>query len=355
MFPQGCPPRAVVVPSVMRKELRPVQRETGRVAAAVALTSGMRKEVRLHGELAQLAGRQYGIVSHSQLIELGYSEAAIARGVQSGRLHRVLRGAYGVGHDAISSHGRCLAAVLTCGSGALLSHTSSGWLWGLTDFCPVLPHVTVPIRGHQRPGVRIHHSTILEEEDLAETEGIATTSVPRTLLDMAGEVRDRGLNRSVEKAERMGLLDIGPLDSLLVRAGGHPGRRRLRSAVELYRDPAFSRARSERLFLDLVRKAGLPRPALNTYVEAQEIDAYWEAERFAVEVDGWEVHRTRAAFERDPLRIEELKLAGVDAIRITARRIEREPAVVGDRLRILLERRRSELRRNSPPRRQVRS
>jgi hypothetical protein len=69
----------------------------------------------------------------------------------------------------------------------------------------------------------------------------------------------------------------------------------LREALEIYRDPAFRRARSELLFLDLIKKAGLARPALNTFVAGYEIDAYWERERFAVEVDGWGAHRTRAA------------------------------------------------------------
>jgi very-short-patch-repair endonuclease len=305
--------------------------------------------------MARLAERQYGVVSHSQLTALGYSEAAIARAVRSGRLHRVLRGAYAVGHAYVSPHGRCLAAVLACGSGALLSHHSSGWLWGLTGSCPTPPHVTVPMRGHRRPGVQLHHSTILEGQDVAEFEGIRTTSIPRTLLDIAGHRRGKGLDRLVEKAERLDQLDIDSLASLLARAGGHPGRGRLRRALDLYLDPAFVRARSERLFLDLVRQAGLPRPAMNIYIAEHEIDAYWEEERFAVEVDGWDTHRTRAAFERDPLRIEELKLAGIDAIRITARRIAREPDAVGERLRILLARRRSELRDRIPPPPKVRS
>lgn len=117
----------------------------------------------------------------------------------------------------------------------------------------------------------------------------------------------------------------------------------LRQALEIYRDPVFARSRPERLFLDLVKKAGLPRPAINTYVAGHEIDAYWEKERFAVEVDGWEAHRCRKAFEEDPVRQEELKLAGIDSVRLTARRIEREPEEVAKRLGILLDRRRSEL------------
>jgi very-short-patch-repair endonuclease len=122
------------------------------------------------------------------------------------------------------------------------------------------------------------------------------------------------------------------------------GSPRLRQALALYREPIIARALTERRFLALIDKARLPRPAVNTFVAGFEIDAYWERERFAVELDGWDTHRTRAAFERDPLRLEELKLAGIDAIRITARRIEREPGRVAKRLDLLLANRRQELK-----------
>jgi hypothetical protein len=147
----------------------------------------------------------------------------------------------------------------------------------------------------------------------------------------------------VERAERLSLLDLDGIDALLMRSGGHRGKKRLRVALEIYRDPVFSRARSERLFLALAKKSGLPRPAINAFVAGHEIDAYWDAERFAVEIDGWDAHRTRAAFENDPLRQENLKLAGIDMIRITARRLEREPEQVGNTLRHLLARRRGVL------------
>lgn len=155
--------------------------------------------------------------------------------------------------------------------------------------------------------------------------------------------RAGSLEHAVERAERVGRLDLIEIDAMLERRRGTAGVKRLREALDIYRDPAFSRARSERLFLALVKRAGLPRPAINTFVHGYEVDAYWAGERFAVEVDGWEFHRTRAAFEKDPLRQEDLKLAGIDSVRITARRIEREPDRVGERLGRLLAQRRAQL------------
>lgn len=241
-------------------------------------------------------------------------------------------------------HGLCLAAVFAAGAGAALSHASAAWLWGLLPGFPLPPEVTTPTRGHKKPRARLHHSTILEAADLAVREGVPSTSIPRTLLDLASVPNERRLSNAIERAERLGHLDIAAIDDILGRCGRHRGRRKLRLATAIYRDPAFSRSRAELLFLDLVKRAGLPRPALNAFIAGMEIDAYWEAERFAVEVDGWGAHRTRAAFERDPVRQEELKLAGIDSIRITARRIERHPGLVAERLNQLLTQRRLQLR-----------
>jgi predicted transcriptional regulator of viral defense system len=296
----------------------------------------MREEVRHHDELARLAGEQHGVVSHQQLVELGYSEAAIGRGITSRRLHRIHRGAYAVGNPKPSTHGRCLAAVLACGRGAMLSHDSAAWLWGLRSSCPSRTEVTLPARGHRRAGLHIHHSTILEPIDEAVREGIPTTSVARTLLDCAARGRRRRTDSLLERAERLDLLDIPEIEEILTRSGRHAGKSRLARAVDLYRDPAFTRAGTERRFLEAVLKAGLPRPAINTFVAGHEVDAYWAKERFAVELDGYQTHGTRAAFERDPVRLEELKLEGIDAIRVTARRLEREPAQVAARLKVLL-------------------
>ncbi|MBK5220595.1 MAG: hypothetical protein JJE35_12550 [Thermoleophilia bacterium] len=277
--------------------------------------------------------------------ELCYSEGAIARAVQAGRLHPVFRGAFAVGYAARSPHRLCMAAIQSCGAGALLSHFTSAWLWGLGAPGPVRPEVTVPTRGHRRAGLVIHHSTILDAEDRAEIEDLPTTSVARTLLDLAGIRRGRHLPGTIDRARRRGLLDIASIDALLVRAGGHRGRGPLLRTIEIYREQVSDRARSELLLLALVKEAGLPRPAINLFVAGHEVDAYWEDERFAIEVDGWENHRTREAFERDPLRIEDLKLAGIDAIRITARRIETKPDEVAARLQHHLARRRAELGR----------
>jgi very-short-patch-repair endonuclease len=173
-------------------------------------------------------------------------------------------------------------------------------------------------------------------------DGIPVTALPRTLLDLAATA-PRRVDRAIERAEQLRLFDLRPVDSLLMRAARHPGAARLRRALDAHREPAFTRSYLERSFLPLLRERGLPRPAVNTYLAGFEIDMYWPDERFAVELDGYETHGTRAAFERDPLRHEELKLKGIEMVRMTYRRVVHEPDVAAARLAALLTQRRREL------------
>jgi len=119
---------------------------------------------------------------------------------------------------------------------------------------------------------------------------------------------------------------------------------RLRRALGIYRDePAFVRSRTEKRFLDLLRRSGLPVPATNVNVAGFELDAYWERERFVVELDVFETHGTRAAFERDRLREDDLQLLGIEMTRVTGPRLEGDPAAVVRRVGEHLRRRRREL------------
>ena len=87
---------------------------------------------------------------------------------------------------------------------------------------------------------------------------------------------------------------------------------------------------------------------MNFFVAGYEVDAYWRAERFAVELDTYDYHGGHAAFEEDRRRQENLKLAGIEMTRITGVRLSREPAAVANRLRRLLNQRKEELRRLAP-------
>ncbi len=287
--------------------------------------------------MAELATKQHGVVSARQLRDLGVSDSAIGREVDAGRLHPLHRGVYAVGHRVLPDRGRCLAAVLASGSSAVLSHRSAGWLWGLTTSLPSPVDVTAPTGRHRHARIRLHRARNLRPEDLDTRDGISVTAVPRTMLDLAVALSPPRIDRLFERADQLELLDLSGIADLLERTRGHRGRRKLRTAAQSYRsEPRFTRSALERRFLELVERSGLPMPLVNLNVVGHEVDMFWPEHRFAVELDGFEHHRTRAAFERDRVRQEDLKLAGIDSIRITARRVREEPDTVMSRLRDLL-------------------
>jgi hypothetical protein len=300
-----------------------------------------RRTERRHAALADLGTAQHGVVSAAQLLRLGYSRDSIKRAAADGRLHRLHRGVYAVGHRDLNWHSRCLAAVLACPP-AVASHGSAGWIWGLLRYAPGTIDLTATTRRRAKPAFRVHYAP-LRDRDRAEREGIPVTSLARTKLDLAATLNSYRLGRVLERSEELGIFDLGPIDEVLGRFRHHPGAKPLREALDIYRpEPAFTRSRLELRFLALAKEAGLPAPSMNVNVAGLELDAYWPEERFAVELDVYETHGTRAAFERDHQRHEELLLAGIEFNRVTGPRLKREPEQVMERLAYLLKRRRAE-------------
>jgi hypothetical protein len=290
--------------------------------------------------LAELAARQHGVVSLRQLTgPLGYSRSAVNHAVAAGRLHRLHRGVFAVGHTNLSLQGECLAAVLGSGPRAVLSHLSAAWLWGISGSSPGPFDVTTPVRRKPRPPIRLHEARLLTIDDQALLEEIPVTALPRTLLDLAATVRFDWLEKMVERSEERGLFDLHAVEELLARTVGHHGHARLRRAIALYQPSSFTRSGLEKRFLELCIEAALPRPWMNYVEHGFELDAYWPEYRFAVELDVFETHGTRAAFERDRKRQEDLLLAGITMTRVTGPRLEREPEAVIARVARLLEQR----------------
>jgi hypothetical protein len=290
--------------------------------------------------MASLAARQHGVVARQQLVELGFGRSAIERRLLAGRLHRVHRGVYAVGHPRLSHLGRLMAAVLACGSDAVLSHHSAAALWTIKASARRLIDVTALRRNHgRRRRVALHLVRDLHSDDRACAHGIPVTSIARTLLDLAEVVQPHALARAVEEAERLQVFDLRAVDAVIERSRGHRGLGALKSAVLNYRElPPITRSELERRFLDLCRDAGLPLPAVNVWIAGHEVDVLWAEERLVVELDGRTYHQTRAAFERDRIRDEALQLAGYRVLRVTHRRLDTDTAAVMAAIRSLLSR-----------------
>lgn len=290
--------------------------------------------------MANLAARQYGIVTRDQLAELGYTDHMVDHALRTGRLQAWHRHVFAVGHGGLSPHGLCKAAVMFRGRGALISYQSAVWLWGLERKLEIPINVSVRWRGHSQSAIGLHHCPALRDEDFAMTERLPVTSVPRTLLDYASTAKQYRLEFALDRADRLDLLDPVAVDRILDEVRGHRGRGPLAKALTIYREIGFTRSGGEKKMLAVLADAGIRRPAVNNFVEGYELDFFWERERFAVELDSWEHHRSRRSFEADRERQENLAMAGIETIRITGTRLKHEPTQVASRIAEHLERRR---------------
>jgi hypothetical protein len=161
------------------------------------------------------------------------------------------------------------------------------------------------------------------------------------MLDLAGVLPANRMQRMLERTEELKLFDLRAIEDLLERTWGHHGWGRLRLAIALYAPPPFTRSGFERRFLEALTGAGLPPPRINFFEAGFELDLYWPEQRFAVELDSFATHGTHQAFERDLLRREDLKLAGIELTNVTDVRFAREPDAVLARVARLLGQRRS--------------
>jgi very-short-patch-repair endonuclease len=282
------------------------------------------KKRRGYSELAELATRQHGVVSTQQLRALGFSENLITEEAKRGRLQRIHRAVYAVGHEALDWEGHCMAAVLA-NSRTVASHWSAGWLWGLQRTRPSGRfHLTAARPRRRRPEFNLHAGTPLRD-DLTRLDGIPVTSVARTALDLAA-LDPSGTSARLKRLEDgEHRLDLREFEALLARAKGHKGWSALAEAVDLYRpDPTVTRSGLERRFRALIRRAGLPRPSMNFVVGGYELDCYWPEHLLAVELDTYGTHGSRLSFEEDRKRARKLGLLGITLERVTDRQLDRE-------------------------------
>ena len=252
------------------------------------------------------------MVSRDELVALGFDRGMIARRVESGRLHRLYRGVYAVGHTIIPGDGRLLAAVLACGDGAALSHRSAAALWGIRPTAAARIDVTVPRTSGSRSTSAIVVHRPRRPPETTRRHGIRVTTPGQTLADLATALPRRQLEKAVEMAEAARLHVVVPDD--------HPGAKRLAEAAA-HDLGTTTRSPLEDTFLELCKTYGIPRPRVNVLVDGYEVDFCWPDARLIVETDGFEHHGTRAAFERDRARDAALTARGWRVLRLTGAQI----------------------------------
>jgi very-short-patch-repair endonuclease len=276
----------------------------------------------------RIAAEQHGVISRRQLRELGFGRRAIEHRIAIGRLHPVMRGVYAVGRPQLTRNGRWMAAVLCCGRTAALSHGSAAALWGIgaepTGGTDISVRAAADV---QRPGIRIHRRPSLIARDFDVHDGIPVTSLVRTMLDLATRLDQAHLERAINEADRLDLMDPEALFAALDAYPGVRGAGRLRTTLG-ERTFRLTDSELERRFLPLVADAGLPMPLTRQHVNGFRVDFFWPGLRLVVETDGLRYHRTPAQQARDRVRDQTHLAAGFTPLRFTHAQVRFEATYV---------------------------
>jgi very-short-patch-repair endonuclease len=226
-----------------------------------------------------------------------------------------------------------MAAVLSCGDGAALSHRSAAGLWGFGTEEPGVIDVSVRRRCElRRPGLRVRGRPSLPGDDIVIRDGISVTTPVRTLVDLATELSPRAVERAINEADKRDLVDPETLRTALDRYVGEPGAPLLRRLLDK-RTFRLSDSQLEVLFRPIATAAGLPQPLTKQMVNGFEVDFFWPALGLIVETDGLRYHRTPATQARDAQRDRAHILAGMTPLRFTHHEIRYERSRVRDELR----------------------
>ncbi len=294
------------------------------------------KVARSDARVAKIGAKQHGVISVDQLRRCGISEDAIRSRVGAGRLHRVFRGAYAVGHPAPSLEGRLLAAVLAVGRGphldrrtilgywgAAVSHRGAAFLWGLLPAAGGPCDVIVAGYGGRarRDGIRVHRSDSLAPAEVTLRRRIPITNPTRTIADLR-EAISRGRLGAIKPWElRKAIRQANVLDLPIKEED-----RKDRTRSDLERD-----------FLRLCRLHRLPRPEINVPIGPYLVDFLWKEEWLVVETDSYRYHRGEVAFQDDRARDLDLMRLGYGVVRLSEVQIDETPkdvaGVIGAELR----------------------
>jgi very-short-patch-repair endonuclease len=285
----------------------PAQRHSARAAApprdvevvqqperhAAASASDARDVEVVDQRIAEVASRQHGAISRTQLLAVGAIPAAIKYRVRAGRLHPAHRGVYLVGHTALAPLAREAAALLATGPGSALGHRSAAKLHRLLPLDALAEvDVTVTSQRRARDGVNVRRGA-LTSQDVQKHDGLWVTTPRRTLVDLRRTTDRRTYERAAAEAQILRLVPPEP------------------------DGPQPTRSEAERVLARLVREARLPLPSMNVPLLGFEVDALWPAQRLVVEVDSFAFHRTRRAWERDHRKTAALEAADYRVLRIT--------------------------------------
>lgn len=272
----------------------------------------------------RLAAEQHGAVSRGQLLDRGLTRSGIEHRLARGRLFRVRHSVYAVGRRQLSREGRWMAAVLSCGDDAALSHGSAAAAWRISGESNGV-EVSVPMSCHRRPpGIVVHQRASLE---VVNHRGIPVTPPVLTLVDLAARLTRDDLEAAINAADRLDLVDPEGLTSSLDRFRREAGVARLRKTLDR-RTFTLTDSALERHFLPIARRAGLSRPLTGQIINGYKVDFYWPELGLVVETDDLRYHRTPAQQAKDATRDQVHTAAGLTPLRFPRAQVAFEPSSV---------------------------
>jgi len=292
---------------------------------------------RTDGGLWALVRKQHGVVTRRQLLSGGLGSDAIQRRISTGRLHPLWKGVYAVGRPEVDRYGRWMAATLSCGPRALLSHASAAALWGMIAWDGTIDVVLPAESVRRRPGIRVHRRVDLDATGRRLASGIPVTDPVNTLVDIAPGRSVAAVERAVREADRLELVDPERLQSALDDIPRRPGIGRLRSILDADTF-ALTESGLERRFLKIVREAGLPKPETQIWVNGARVDFYWRDLGLVVECDGIKYHRTPSQQKKDRMRDQTHTAAGLTTLRFAEMQIRYDAAETAATLKAVITR-----------------
>ena len=288
---------------------------------------------------AEIARRQMGVVHWSSLREAGLSPAMIERRAAAGMLVRVEPGVYALAGAPETPDRSLVAAVLSVGADAAISHDSAAFRWGMISRRPRDVHVVTRrwTREH-RTTCRVHESLDLIPQDREWLDGVPVTTPERTLVDL-GATSPWLVERALGTALQLGVVEITDVEAFVARVqrSGRRGVGVIRPFLELHRSVARS-AESvlEVEFIRLLEESMIELPEAQYEVVDDHrgfvcrADFAYPARRLLIEVDGRSYHSDTKAFQRDRDKQNATQALGWRTLRFTASDIRRHPYRTAD-------------------------
>ncbi|MGZ8763581.1 MAG: type IV toxin-antitoxin system AbiEi family antitoxin domain-containing protein [Acidimicrobiia bacterium] len=281
-----------------------------------------------------VASRQRGLATSGQLRESGLSRRAIDLRCADGRLVQIRKGVFAVAGVPPSWEQSVLAAVLAAGEEAVASHFTAGALWGLPNIGREYLEVSTARPDQRRlRGVLTHRTTTFLTAEHTVRAGIAVTSVARTLLDCSGRLAVAQLGVATDDALRRNILRLEDLRLCAAGLRPAPGRHPKKiQAILVKRLPGYDPGESnlQMRFARGVVAHGCPEPVIEHRLrlgrKKYRVDLAYPAAMVAIEIDGWEWHHTRTAFDGDRARANDLVAAGWTVLRFTSSTTDAEAA-----------------------------